>query len=251
MGNRDNDFRNEHLGDCDICGFTFHASELRKTWDNMYVCKDDFEVRHPGDFVRGVKDNTAPAWVRHTDYLNDTNGQDISGNPIVTNIRPDVNGDITKNLAPTDHNTQIWNTVLTAGRAANLSALNAKQGDRVIIYRTGVDTEKLFITTDVLIAGTTEIEAPPEEFHISNDTTFNGLGITYGVDIALNTGTGEAFTILSSADADTLLLDGIFGVPPQQYSVQKVVATVDIPSVVELRFNGTEWVIVDTTRLGL
>jgi len=156
MGNRDNDFKNEHLADCDICGFTFHASELRKTWDMMYVCKDDFEVRHPGDFVRGVKDNTAPAWVRHTDYLNDSLGTDIDGNTISTNIRPDVNGDVTKNLTlGSDHDTQIWSTDLTAGRVVNLDTVNAKLGDRVIIYKTGTDNQKLFITTDVLIAGTT------------------------------------------------------------------------------------------------
>jgi len=100
-------------------------------------------------------------------------------------------------------------------------------------------------------SATLQIEFTSEEFLISNDTTFDGVGITYGVDVALNTGTGEAFTVVSRVDVDTVFLDGIFGAPPQQYSIQKVVATVDLPSVVELRFNGTEWVIVDITRLGL
>jgi hypothetical protein len=42
---------------CDRCGFKYKASELRKTWDGLMVCDKDFEVRHPQDFVRGVKDD--------------------------------------------------------------------------------------------------------------------------------------------------------------------------------------------------
>lgn len=28
-----------------------------RTWDGLYVCAEDFETRHPQDFVRGRKDN--------------------------------------------------------------------------------------------------------------------------------------------------------------------------------------------------
>lgn len=38
---------------CDICGFQFHASKMKMTWDNLFVCKKDFDHRHPQDFVRG------------------------------------------------------------------------------------------------------------------------------------------------------------------------------------------------------
>lgn len=41
---------------CDRCGFSFRASQTFKTWDNLYVCAEDFETRHPQDFVRGRKD---------------------------------------------------------------------------------------------------------------------------------------------------------------------------------------------------
>lgn len=48
------------LGDpkalCDICGFTFNLSALRKNWKGQMVCRDDFERRHPQEFVRGVPD---------------------------------------------------------------------------------------------------------------------------------------------------------------------------------------------------
>lgn len=37
---------------CDRCGFRFHKSELKKTWDNLMVCRDDFETRHPQDLIK-------------------------------------------------------------------------------------------------------------------------------------------------------------------------------------------------------
>lgn len=49
---------------CDRCGFNFKASELRKTWDGFYVCKDDFETRHPQDFVRSRPDRQTVPWTR-------------------------------------------------------------------------------------------------------------------------------------------------------------------------------------------
>ncbi len=42
---------------CDRCGFKYRASQTFKTWDGLYVCHEDFETRHPQDFVRGRKDN--------------------------------------------------------------------------------------------------------------------------------------------------------------------------------------------------
>lgn len=42
---------------CDVCGFKIKASDSLHRWDGMIVCRDDFEVRHPQDFVRGRVDN--------------------------------------------------------------------------------------------------------------------------------------------------------------------------------------------------
>ena len=42
---------------CDRCGFKFKASEMKMTWDNLFVCGPDWEPRQPQDFVRGVRDN--------------------------------------------------------------------------------------------------------------------------------------------------------------------------------------------------
>lgn len=49
---------------CDSCGREFKASQLRKRWDSLMVCEDDWEPRQPQDFVRGVADNQAPPWTR-------------------------------------------------------------------------------------------------------------------------------------------------------------------------------------------
>ena len=52
---------------CDVCGFKFKASKLRKRWDGLYVCKADYEVRHPSDFFRVRPEDTTVPWVRDDD----------------------------------------------------------------------------------------------------------------------------------------------------------------------------------------
>lgn len=49
---------------CDICGFRFKASELTKDWQGLMVCKQDYEMRHPQDFLRVRPDNPAVPWSR-------------------------------------------------------------------------------------------------------------------------------------------------------------------------------------------
>lgn len=49
---------------CDQCGRQFKASALRKRWDGFMVCQDDWETRHPQDFVRPVQDNKPLPWTR-------------------------------------------------------------------------------------------------------------------------------------------------------------------------------------------
>ncbi len=47
----------DHNATCDQCGRGFKFSELKKRWDGAIVDKSCFEVRHPQDFVRAVKDD--------------------------------------------------------------------------------------------------------------------------------------------------------------------------------------------------
>lgn len=49
---------------CDICGLKFKSSELRKDWRNLMVCRNDFELRHPQDFLRVRGDTPAVPWTR-------------------------------------------------------------------------------------------------------------------------------------------------------------------------------------------
>lgn len=55
---------------CDSCGREFKASRLKQRWDGLMVCPQDYEVRHPQDFVRGVPDSQIVPWVR--DEASDT-----------------------------------------------------------------------------------------------------------------------------------------------------------------------------------
>jgi hypothetical protein len=54
---------------CDVCAGKFKADKLKKRWDGFMVCPQDWEVRHPQDFLRAVKEtsNILP-WTRPVDF---------------------------------------------------------------------------------------------------------------------------------------------------------------------------------------
>lgn len=39
-------------GVCDVCGFDYKQSQLRKRWDGAMVCNQDWESRHPQDQIK-------------------------------------------------------------------------------------------------------------------------------------------------------------------------------------------------------
>ena len=41
---------------CDSCGRKFKALDLKRRWDGLMVCTEDFELRHPQDFLRVQKE---------------------------------------------------------------------------------------------------------------------------------------------------------------------------------------------------
>lgn len=50
---------------CALCGFKYKASELR--WNNQiqdYVCKYDWEQRHPQERLRPTEDDQSVPWTR-------------------------------------------------------------------------------------------------------------------------------------------------------------------------------------------
>lgn len=41
---------------CDRCGFKVKASDTRKEWNGLIVCKRHWEARHPQDFLKAKVD---------------------------------------------------------------------------------------------------------------------------------------------------------------------------------------------------
>jgi hypothetical protein len=60
----------DHNAICDVCGRKYKSSDLRKRWDGLLVCKRDWEVRHPQDYVRARKDKITPNKLRPKDDTN-------------------------------------------------------------------------------------------------------------------------------------------------------------------------------------
>jgi len=67
---------------CQVCGFKYKSSDIKKRWDGLYVCEEDWEARHPADFFRGTKEDPSVPFVRPEDAGQQANGAntDIGGN---------------------------------------------------------------------------------------------------------------------------------------------------------------------------
>ena len=42
---------------CDRCGFQYRKSQMRETWDHLWVCPDDYDPRHPQLDIRAIPDD--------------------------------------------------------------------------------------------------------------------------------------------------------------------------------------------------
>jgi len=49
---------------CDVCSRKIKAHEAKQRWDGFIVCPDDFEHRHPQDFVKAQTDKISVPFVR-------------------------------------------------------------------------------------------------------------------------------------------------------------------------------------------
>ena len=58
---------------CDVCSKKIKAHEAHHRWDGLLVCKDDFEQRHPQDFVRARQDKITVPFSRPITELIFTN----------------------------------------------------------------------------------------------------------------------------------------------------------------------------------
>lgn len=49
---------------CDSCGRKFKANTMRKRWDGLIVCQEDYEIKHPQLSLRVRGDKQIVPWVR-------------------------------------------------------------------------------------------------------------------------------------------------------------------------------------------
>lgn len=49
---------------CDSCGRKFKATDLKKRWDGLMVCREDWEQRHPQDLLRVQREQISVPWAR-------------------------------------------------------------------------------------------------------------------------------------------------------------------------------------------
>lgn len=49
---------------CDVCGFQFPSSRVKKRWDGLMVCEDDWETRHPQTLYNYKSHDSVPTFVR-------------------------------------------------------------------------------------------------------------------------------------------------------------------------------------------
>jgi len=59
---------------CDVCGFDYRWSQMRKRWDGAWVCAKDWEPHNPQDFVKARKEKIAVPVARpsQVDFTNST-----------------------------------------------------------------------------------------------------------------------------------------------------------------------------------
>lgn len=81
MGSRDYLRLGDYNAICDVCGRKYKASELRKRWDGAMVCSEDYEPRHPQDFIRGIRETTKLPFTRpeQTDTFTEVGDLDSYG----------------------------------------------------------------------------------------------------------------------------------------------------------------------------
>lgn len=91
---------------CAVCGFVFDSVKLKKRWDGVYVCEEDWEPRNILDFFKVKEERLSVPWSQHegdsiTSYIEVENAdspytQTTSINVIDVDA---TDGNVTVNLA--------------------------------------------------------------------------------------------------------------------------------------------------------
>lgn len=124
---------------CDVCGFKKKSSDIRERWDGLFVCEEDWEQRHPQDFIRGMPDDQSVPFARPdsdaSQTVTDVGGNTLVGDANVNTIVGDAN--VTLTLG-TDDQVVVYSTALTANRTITLTAGDGPEdiAECFKIYRT-------------------------------------------------------------------------------------------------------------------
>lgn len=49
---------------CDVCGFKYKSDQIKKRWDGLMVCPQDWEMDHPQKYLRVTEDRQTVPFVR-------------------------------------------------------------------------------------------------------------------------------------------------------------------------------------------
>lgn len=49
---------------CDVCGFRFKAGKLKRRWDGLMTCEEDYELDHPQKYLRLHPEKVGVPYVR-------------------------------------------------------------------------------------------------------------------------------------------------------------------------------------------
>lgn len=102
---------------CDVCGFKYKASELKRRWDGLMVCDQDFETRHPLDFFRVRPESNRVKFINKETLPEIT----ISTSPITVLVTLlDIDGNPAAGIIP-----EISNENPHIATTSNMSASNA------------------------------------------------------------------------------------------------------------------------------
>ena len=66
-----------------VCNRKIKSGEAMKRWDGLWVCKEDFENRHPLDFLRARQERISVPFIASTSF-NTFNGPNYPSYPFCT-----------------------------------------------------------------------------------------------------------------------------------------------------------------------
>lgn len=64
MGGKNYYVSGSHNITCDVCSKKIKAHEAKQRWDGFIVCPEDYEQRHPQDFVKAKTDKVSVPFTR-------------------------------------------------------------------------------------------------------------------------------------------------------------------------------------------